>query len=193
MTLIQKFLIKKKMDGYQLTLDELEKQVIERCVYYTCERTVDNFIVLLKNEDNVRKARRICYENLSRKQLKILANEKCFFAQYENGVKKKYTNGDYIQIIIEQDEKDDRSKRWKLRNKMDVEKQKEERITLNERTNVLREQICQNYNLAKKLDTRIDELKIKENKTIPEYDELIDLLIQRLATKREITRIVDLN
>ena len=182
------------MDDYEyLTLDELENQVLQRCVFYTCEKTPENLIAMLKKEDDIRKARLVCYKKLTRTQLKALVNEKCiFFPKYENWAKKKYTLNDYVEIIIKDDEKEDQNKRWKLQNKLRIEKQDSEQIKNDAMRLLLKRQVYQNYKLTEKLDRGIDELRNKENKTIPEYATLVDLLFQRLATKREVTRIIDL-
>lgn len=179
-----------------LTLDELEKQVVEKCVFYTCDKTIENFINILKKEDQVKKARQECYEKLNNKQLKKQVKDRSYFDylhyKYNNAIKGKLTRDDYIKIMIQLDEKEDRSRQWKLRYKLQDEKRNDEQKVHNEIRKNLKQQIRDNYKLAKELDTRIDELREKEDKTDEEYDELVDLLLQRLSTKRNITRIIDL-
>lgn len=161
----------------------------------------EDLIELLNNYDNIRKQRFDDYQNLTVKELKKSIEERLrgdeggiFMFRYNTPgyLKKNF----YVTLMVDMDEAEEENKRYKelklKKEKERIESEKQIMESEKQRRDAQRKLILDNLKLGKSLDKKIKDLKEKEDKTMDDYCVLVDLLEQRLATKREKTRIVDL-
>jgi len=180
-----------------LTLEELEQEYIKRKIYFRGERARHVFIEKLKEDDRIHQERVNSWSKLPLKGLKKMVKEKDtdyninIWLGMQNLRWSTITKSQLVEYIIYEEDKATQSILWKERYELEAKERAEWVENSKKRTEQHLESLKKIRKIAKDVDDLWLPLFRKEDKITEEYEYLVKLLILRLGTKKEVTRVID--
>lgn len=150
---------------------DLLHELVEKCVYYDGEDTIEAMKHALLQHEAMIQEFRAHYSETSLRELRKMVQSRRLYSMknYPYDLHKSKNRQDYIDVLVELDIEKYRTERWKERRTIEDTIQEK-------RTIELKKQKAERDALLKGRMKAIEELKAKPNKTSDEYEELILLI-----------------